>query len=533
MKKLRPELLLILVFVLSRLPDMGHDNFTTDTWKWKSRTYDFGTGIFTGDFNKTLQKYHPGVTLMWLGTLGIKTYNFYYHTFLQTNPRDNDMRTIFELDFVQKFFLTLVLAVTSAMIFHVLRKLFGSKFALFGWILLVFEPYYIGLTRVYHLEGLMSTFMLCSALWLYCYLDKQKRTHLLFSAIFSGLAILTKTSALFMLPFTGLMLLVFSLMHKKPILESVKKTLIDTLIYLGITIFVIFTLWPALWVDPRGVYLELFKGVSTIGIESDHIQYYFGKLVADPGFTFYPVVMFIRISPWILIGLIGTLILAWKKKIGQRRFVLFLAIFSVFYLIQLTIPSKKLDRYILPAILSVTLMAVPCYIWLCDRLKQYKYLLKGFLVSVIVLTNSYLHPDYFTYFTPLIGGLTNGIKIVEPKWLIGEREILSEVKKLMVNGNYVTLGYGSSLEKIIQTEEDTDVMIVGFQEKYYTQIWPFLREAGAWAVINDMTAQAKFAKYVIYPVWDDASAEETRFRLKEVSDIKIRGVTTYHVYQKL
>ena len=89
------ELLVFVFFVLSRFPCLGHDIFNTDVWKWKSRIFDFGSGVFTMNFEQTLQRYHPGVTLMWLGTIAVKINSFYYKVILGTTPPDNNISTQF------------------------------------------------------------------------------------------------------------------------------------------------------------------------------------------------------------------------------------------------------------------------------------------------------------------------------------------------------------------------------------------------------------------------------------------------------
>src|SRR3989304_9797805 len=96
LKNYKIEIIFVLLFILSRFPDLGYDVFNTDVWKWKARSYDFGTGVFTWDLEKTIQKYHPGVTLMWLGTAAIKVYNFYS----ERNPAARRIGMIFQLYFV-------------------------------------------------------------------------------------------------------------------------------------------------------------------------------------------------------------------------------------------------------------------------------------------------------------------------------------------------------------------------------------------------------------------------------------------------
>jgi len=147
----------------------------------------------------------------------------------------------------------------------------------------------------------------------------------------------------------------------------------------------------------------------------------------------------------------------------------------------------------------------------------------------IVVTLFILHPDYFSYYNPIFGGLKTGINVLEPKWLIGEREILNYFK----DKQYEPSGLDESFEEVIYSGQKKNVLSVGFQEKYYTQIWPFFREINAWAVIQDITPFALKTKYFVYPVWDDRYKEENRFSLKYLDDIKIRGVSAYRVYERM
>jgi len=170
--KFKYELIVFLLFVLVRLPSLGHDNFNTDVWRWKARSYDFGTGISSGNFKNTLQKYHPGVTLMWISGVAVKI-NAAYSMLTNTSlSADDNIGVIFQLDFIQKFLIVCVIGLVLSLVFYVLRNVFGLKYALISIFFLSFEPFYLALTRVIHLEGLVSTFMLASIVWLYYYFLK-------------------------------------------------------------------------------------------------------------------------------------------------------------------------------------------------------------------------------------------------------------------------------------------------------------------------------------------------------------------------
>jgi 4-amino-4-deoxy-L-arabinose transferase-like glycosyltransferase len=535
-KSFKYEFIFFALFVLSRLPSLGHDTFNTDVWKWKARSYDFGGGVFTLNFEKTLQKYHPGVTLMWLGTAGIKIYNFYYSAVYHSDPVDNDIQTVFGLHFVQKLLIVLAIGVTLTMVFYVLRKMFGTKYAFIAGGLLALEPFYIALTREMHLEGLMSTFMLASAVWLYYYLQTKKRKHFIFSGIFAGLAVLTKTSSIFVIPFTGLILFVSDFLTAKNFVTSLKSSLSKFFKWLIAPVVTFVALWPIMWVNPWEAITDMYRGIFVIGVETDHQQFYFGRLVDDPGFTFYFVVLALKVSVYLIAGLIGYLLVVKKhQERSQKNFVYFLLIFSVLYLIELIIPSKKLDRYILPSVMTLSLISSFFFVWLIDKINLRKLTALKYLILFLpaVMTTALVHPDYFSYYNPMFGGLKTGIYVLEPKWMIGTSEIIDYFKNLQKEKNYQLAQNDQSFEELISSGQVKNVLTVGFQEKYYTQIWPFFREMDAWAVIQSLQPFAVKTEYFVYPVWDDSGKIETRFKVQFVDSIKIRGVPVYNVYRRI
>ena len=89
-----------------------------------------------------------------------------------------------------------------------------------------------------------------------------------------------------------------------------------------------------------------------------------------------------------------------------------------------------------------------------------------------------------------------------------------------------------SMDSLINSPEIGEGLTVGFQEKYYTQIHPFINVIGGRAVIQDLTPHAVRTKYFVYPVWDDKSKEENRFKLKYVDSIFLRSVEVYRVYAR-
>lgn len=559
-KKYKFELIILVFFVITRVPDLGHDYFNTDAFKWKTRSYDFSTGIFTLQFDQTIQKYHPGVTLMWIGTLGIKIFNLYNDLILKIP--ENSIKAVFGLHFVQKFLVVLVIGTTLSFIFNALKKLFDTKYALIFVFLLNFEPFFLGLTRVFHLEGMQSTFMLASIVWFFYFINFKNIYHinntknnfnlknealkkhsavdlfeknkiLFVSSLFSSLAVLTKTSALFLVPFFGLILLIDYFNHKN--LAEVFKTYI---VWLLSTILFIFLLWPALWVVPNNVLQTLYKGIFNVGIDTEHFQYYFGNLIDDPGMSFYVITFLLRSSYFLLFGFFSFLILYLLQRVKrlninlsltkiQKDFIIYNLLYIIFYFVMLTIPSKKLDRYALPFMISAVLLSSFFYYYLLSKLNK---VITAFLFSLPVLYAVYWHPNYLAYYSV---GLKNGINIIEPKWMIGQQETIEFFEQIKLQDNFVD-SFDMSFEEVTNDPNlYSKTLSVGFDEKYYTQIYPFFRELGMWAVIKDLTPFAVKTNYFVYPVWADDSYNEDRFVIKFIGTIKIKGVDTYNVYQRI
>ncbi|MBN1162296.1 glycosyltransferase family 39 protein [Patescibacteria group bacterium] len=532
------EICVFLLFVISRLPSLGNDCFNTDVWKWKTRSYDFGTGVFTLDFAKTSQKYHPGVTLMWLGTFGVKVFNLYYDLVygsetISLSPTQDYLVRIFGLHFVQKLFVVVVIGVTLVFLFKALEKIIDRKYAAITIFLIAFEPFFLALSRVFHLEGLLSVFMVTSVVWFYIYLTgKSEKKALLISGVFGGLSFLTKTSAVYLVPYVFLVSFIWLSKIKdnkngRFVPEYVKTVFSWILISLSVVVI----LWPALWVDFSNVVSNLYRGVSEIGIEQEHSQIYFGKRVENPGLTYYLVVLLLRSSPYLLVGCFSMYFLIKNGRFEDKKdFVFYLFIFSLFYLMQHTIPSKKLDRYILPAIVGM----VPIASFFFYDLVQNKSISKNIKVAVLLfplITAVYIHPDYFSYYNPFFGGIRTGIKVIEPKWMIGQSEITKYFEELIKERGITGDNECPSFECVIDSNKTKDVLSVGFPEKYYTQVHPFIRKIGGWAVIKDLTPFAKHTNFFVYPVWEDDSSLEDRFKLNYIGTIKVKGVDVYNVYE--
>ncbi len=510
--KLKLEILIFVIFLLSRLPSLGNDTFNTDVWKWKARTYNFLNSVTSLDLAGTSQSYHPGVTLMFLGSLGVKTYNSYYRLSYGVKPPDT-RETVFAVHFWQKFYVVLALSFLISLSFFLLKRLIGSIYAFLVIIFISTEPFFVAHSREFHLEALITLFIFVSFLFMFSYLEGKSRRGFFLSALFAVLSLLTKSSALFIVPFNILLILVFGFVNKQKIIEVFKSSFIYSLLIVSL----FFAMWPAMWVRPIETLNNYIRGAREIGIEGDHDQLYFGKLVADPGISFYPLNLLLRLTPEVLIGLLLlVLFLFIRPKERYFRHLVFSSLaFVLLFLVYLIIPTKKLDRYLLPAFPFIIFLAISVYIELtkkiAGKLKKDFFipLVSVFLVllairSIILVS---LHPNYLFYYSPLLGGARKAIFLVEPKWAIAGREV----------GKY------------FNDKNDLN-LVIAFPEKHFTQLWPFVL---AHSVIADIRKDALKADYFVYPSWDDTSSFEQRVKLSYEDSIRFKGVVLYNVYRRV
>lgn len=520
-------LILALIFVLVRLPDLGYSNFNTDSFKWKARIYDFGSGIFNLEFEKTVQKYHPGITLLWVGTVSVKIFNFVNESILSPKLIENTPEFVFSLNFYQIFTLVIFSSLLIFTLYLLLSKIMTDVKAFVIILIVITEPFLLGLTTTLHLDGLLNLFILNSVVSFYIFsLDlksKINQRYLYFSAIMFGLAMLTKTTALLILP--GMFFFILLKLR-----ENLKKEVFQFLRVLSIFVLVsfgtYFISWPAMWIDPVNTLIYVYKGV-TVGTD-DHTQIFLGQQLADPGPWYYVVVFLYKSSIFLFPALIFVVFMLYKAykssyiNIKSLGFELYLILLTLVYFIEISIPSKKLDRYILTSMVFLSI-AVSSIIW-----EKYKKIVVSF-IFINLLTMVYLKNDYFSYYNPIFGGISSGIFSFEPKWAFGQKEIQSYFQNEFDSIGYEVFGPNESLDK---TQKENNKMIVALPEKYYTQLFPYFRQIGSWAVINELKPDAQKAKYFIFPVWENTILEfETRYNLQKVNSIFVQNTEVFQVYK--
>ena len=512
-------LTLVIFYILIRLPYLGFSNFNTDSFDWKTRIYNFSNGIFNFNLEDTVQKYHPGVTLLWIGALSVKFYNLIYENLFYSSFAINSADFVFALNFYQILFLVLAQALLVFLLFYFLSQIYNPVKSFLILTILVTEPFFLGITTTLHLDGLLNLFILNFLVTFYLSVVKSDRFYLYLAAIFFGFSLLTKTTALLLAPIVIFSYTARYLLNKNISIRFLFKNLS---LFSITTFFTYYIFWPAMWFNPFGTISYVLEGVR-VGTE-DHYQLFFGNLVNNPGPFYYLIVTFIKATVYIFPALLVAAYVQFNSAYRKYTFEIYLILTSILYLIEISVPTKKLDRY---AFLFLILISLATFSYVYDFSKKILIYFLGINLFFIF----YLNFDYFSYYNPLAGGLKNSINLVEPKWVFGQKELTDffyNEKKITQASDYLPS------DSIHEVPKDTDKMIVSLPEKYMVQLYPYFDLLKSKAVINTFSSEASKADYFIFPVWQDDSLEggfRQKYDLVYYDFISVRGVPIFNVYK--
>ena len=399
---------------------------------WFQRSIGFLNAILHLDWAGTYFAPHPGVIVMWLSGLAEGLYYWLQLVVLGSPkwPLDAIEPMTFDRVIVGVLPLALIIALCIVMIFHLLSTLLGKKIALLGSLLIALDPFHIVNSKVIHPEGLLSIFMATSALFLLNYLRDRNHRSLLLSGFFGGLALLTKTPGMFLVPFLFLALAVGYL---QTVVETYRayRQISSALLFKGIVMDILkpvslwllvmtvttFLLWPSMWVQPLTNIHEMFGRTALYSATPhENPNFFMGQVTTeDPGPLFYVMVLLFKSTMVTLpLSLITTCCLPFKTLDKERRTTLWLLVsYAFFFGLQMTLGVKKGNRYLLPIFPILDILAAVGVIYLSRSLgrwlvPQWEKKIGVAMAILAVLAQSLVslprHPYYGTHYNHLLGG---------------------------------------------------------------------------------------------------------------------------------
>ena len=342
---------LLVVFVVGlglRMIGLG-DFMTADEENWMLRSAGFYHKVFRdGDLGGTFMTTHPGATTMWLAGGGIAW---------QENRLGFDIDSSNLASFRKAALVPVVLAMAWLIVLAagLLTKLAGLKQGVVVGLLLAMDPYLIGMSQIAHLDALLALFMLNAVLVFLIFLRGKNMGWLILAGVMTGLAMGTKfLPALWLLVFFAVLLL--SANYNR--LKKEWLVLIKTIgLGLGVAALTFFMVWPAILTRPDFQIGYIGRDAATV-ISDEHVEVVGASGRIAPA-SFYARTVGGRSTPLVLLLIVGVLAgairFAWHYK--KMPLVLWFLIYATGFLGVISIVAKKADRYALPALVALLVVA--------------------------------------------------------------------------------------------------------------------------------------------------------------------------------
>lgn len=435
---------LLLAILVPRL--LALDQFVTpDERKWLARSGNFYQALSQGDFASTFQREHPGVTVMWAGTAG---FLWKYPAYADEAPGQFGWKyeeiepflhqqgyDPLELLETGRLFVVVGITIVLGVSFLLAVRLLGFWPAAIGFVLIAFDPFHVGLSRLLHLDALVSSLMLLSLLAFFTYLYRGRhRTDLVLSAVAAGLAWLTKSPAFFLAPFVGLVMLVEMWRDWRSgqyaATAAFRRAVVPLIGWAAVGWLVFVVTWPAMWVDPISSLYQIFNTAEAYATEGHLNPTYFAGTVTegDPGWLFYPINYVWRATPAALLGLVlaGVALVLRRPPLetpASRRTTVGFFLFALLFTAFMSLGAKKFDRYLLPIYAPLDLIAgvgwTAVVLFLVNRrslLQRAAPLIAVLVIALQLFGTVRTFPYYLSYYNPLVGGAARAPDVMLIGW---------------------------------------------------------------------------------------------------------------------
>jgi 4-amino-4-deoxy-L-arabinose transferase-like glycosyltransferase len=448
---------------------------------WVPRSERFLHLLQTADFGAMVVSDHPGVTTVWLGTVGLGLHRALLNWSVVESARLATKLAVLRLPVV------LVNSAGNVLGYWMLRRLLPAPTAALAALLWAADPFILGYSGLLHVDALAMTFIALSLLAVCCYRrDPAKRMSLVLSGVFAGLAILSKSPSLLLGPVAALVIV--STDHSTSGRDSSHRSWLPSsqalwplVIWGMVCAATVFTCWPALWVDPLIAYRQIRRGVVTEGaLPHGGGNFFLGHSEPAPGLLFYPVALALRLTPWAMLGLF-LLPLAWRRVKAlapARRDLAVLAAFVVLFVVVMSVFPKKFNRYLLLAFPEVDILAAAGLVWISPTFGAWKRRFAagatGAIALAALLNAIAFYPYYIVYFNQALGG---------PK----------------AGADALMIGWGEGMDQVamwLNAQPDiTGVLTVSTQPD---PLQPYMRRGAQVAVLRELVLPAQTGYVVVY-----------------------------------
>ena len=349
-------------------------HYNLDETLWEVRGYRFADELKNKNYSALVQSTHPGITVNWVSGLSLNLFApnekqavYDYHDSLKYiyNPSTGNLEGVItnkdylDYDFTPvTFAFNLPICLLIILFFLILYKLllkleFNVYQARFALLLIAMTPFhYLRTTPSDKFAAIFMTLSLLSLL-AYFYGQRKEKKLLYGSGVGMGLAVLSRLSALFLIPFSLFVFIYFIVFKNK---ERVKYLVKDLSSWILSSIVIILLLFPTLWLDFKSAYNSI--KVDEIAVE---------RLTGEGSHMYY--IKFIHYIKDFLIGGITPLVFGLflfflifikfnlnKEKTKDNIIILLSYVFLFFFFIIFS-SNQYHFRYLLPSFLVIDILA--------------------------------------------------------------------------------------------------------------------------------------------------------------------------------
>jgi len=439
-----PWVLISAVVLIPRLAGLA-DYVTRDEPAWLSQGTNFYYALGQREFEKTVYEYQPAVTTMWLVTAATLYYFPEYRglgqgyleyekdvldPFLLAHNRQ-PLRLL-EYTRAAQVMLICALLISAGLL---LRRLAGDAVALLATLLVAFDPFFMGQSRILSHEAMLALFGLISILAVLLYLkDGRKTLYLVLAGVAAGLAQLTKSSGIILFPVVGLMFASEAVVGRRGggLPAAMWREARPFLAWLAISAVTYVVLWPGMWVDPGGMLYQVYGNAFSYALQGGRLKITgsltpsaFSLDVGLAGIRDHLSALAWRTTPvtWMGVLLAAAAVAARRVELMTERVKLVLvyaAVIAGLYVLMFGIAQgRNSPHYILTSYVCLNLIAaigwVAAITWLArrDSSKWKDWSRYGLVLSlgaIQIFSAARFHPYYFNYFNPLLEGLQAGVQ---------------------------------------------------------------------------------------------------------------------------
>ena len=147
--------------------------------------------------------------------------------------------------------------------------------------------------------------------------------------------------------------------------------LVSGAIWAVAAVLVVWLVWPAAWASPIATVLRAVDfSVNLGGVPHAPGNFLLGQPIADPGPLFYLVALPLRLGPGTTIGLMLLFLFGAPRPLRPVAWTMFG--FAALFLALLMLAPKKVDRYVLPALPALGILAAIGWYEAGRRLREWR-----------------------------------------------------------------------------------------------------------------------------------------------------------------